>query len=402
MTTELDRVRAAYRPLDAPVPPKTLARLDALIAAAEHAATGAPPPRRRARRRRPLLLAGAAGGLGVALVAALALLPGGSRTPQPATARAACVPSGAAAGTCARALGALAGRRSVPGAGHVLYRRGSYVVVSFTVTAAPGGTSSAGHPGPNVIRLPAAHRPFTVVRDASEELWLTPDGAGRFAHSDPGPARLQSAADDAAWRAAGSPDLEALVPPRGHTERPLVIDVAAGAANDTLLGASGLYDFLPHHGDPLAPIPRQPRALTAWLRQRAFKERAAHDPGCHPDGGGCTPVTRRLMADVVVGDIETLLAYPATPPRLRAALVQVLGERPGARSLGVIRDGAGREVAAISLGQGASEPDGAGVVAFDPDTGELRGIAVTDGHDVRWLRMYAIDAARVKAVGDRL
>jgi hypothetical protein len=58
-------------------------------------------------------------------------------------------------------------------------------------------------------------------------------------------------------------------------------------------------------------------------------------------------------------------------------------------------------VAAIELGPGASDPDGAGIVAFDPDTGELRGNAMTDGHAVRWLRMYAIDAARVAAVGDR-
>ena len=49
----------------------------------------------------------------------------------------------------------------------------------------------------------------------------------------------------------------------------------------------------------------------------------------------------------------------------------------------------------------ARELPGAGIVAFDPDTGELRGNAVTDGHAARWLRMYAIDAARVAAVGDR-
>jgi hypothetical protein len=399
MSTELDRLRAAYRPLDAPVPPQTLARLDVLIAAAQRPAAEAPARHGVPRRRRALLLAGAAAGLAVALIAVLALLPGGSRTPQAATARAACAPRGAAAGTCARALGALAGRRPVPGSGDVLYRRGSYEAVEFTVTATPD-TSPAARPGPNTIRLAAARQPFKVVRDAGEELWLAPDGSGRFAHTDPGPARLETAADEAAWRAAGAPDLETLVP-RGHTERPLVFDVKPGAANDTLLGASGLYDFLPHSGDPLAPIPHEPQALTAWLTERAFKERGRHDPGCQPDGNGCTPVTRRLVADVVVGDIETLLAYPGTPPSLRAVLVRVLGERPGARSLGVIRDGAGREVAAIDLGPGASDPDGAGIVAFDPDTGELRGIAFTDGHDVRWLRMYAIDGARVTAVGDR-
>ena len=54
MSTELDRLRAAYRPLDAALPARTRARV-------ERALAGAP---RRARRR-PLVPALAAGGLAV-------------------------------------------------------------------------------------------------------------------------------------------------------------------------------------------------------------------------------------------------------------------------------------------------------------------------------------------------
>jgi hypothetical protein len=419
MSTELARLRAVYEPLDAPVPAATLARLDALIAAADRP-TSAPRrsgrrraralaphrrgplarPRGRApalapRRRRALLLAT---GLAVVLVAAVALLPGRSHAPQPATARAACAPRGVAAARCAQALGVLAAGRSLPGVGDVLYRRGSYVVTAVTITAHPRPGSHFG-PGRNIVRVAAARTPFTVVSEAREELWLAPDGSGRFAHGDGGPARPQTAADAAAWRAAGSPDLAKLAP-AARTERPLAFDVKADAAGDALLGAGGLYDFLPHGGDPLAPIPHAPAALTAWLRERAFKERAGkQDPGCRLDGRGCKRGTLRLMADVEVEDIESLLAYPATPPDLRATLVRVLGARPGARSLGLIRDGAGREVAAIAV---ADVADGAPVIAFDPDTGELRGVAARGaGGELRWLRTYAVQAARVAAVGDR-
>jgi hypothetical protein len=236
------------------------------------------------------------------------------------------------------------------------------------------------------------------VRTASEELWLAPDGRGRETHTDGGTARPQTAADKAAWRAAGSPDLETLVPnPQGM--RPLSQDLDARAM---YLGANGLYDFLPHDGDPLGPIPHNRDALAAWLRDRAFKERAGNDPGCNPDGTGCNAGVLRSLDDTYAGDIETLLAYPATPPDLRGALVELLGEIPGARSLGLVRDPVGRQVVAMSVSADKAGPGEPSIVAFDPNSGELRATGAPGPRGtIRWSTIYAITTSRVAAVGDR-
>jgi hypothetical protein len=326
-------------------------------------------------------------------VVAVALAPGGSHTPLPeaASARAACTPRGAAS-RCAHALSRVALGYALPGTGDVTYVRSSWVPQSFTVDSQPHG------PG-NHIELPAAKQPFEVVRPATEEYWVAPDGRGRVAQTDPGAARLASRADEIAWRAAGAPDLEALLPPAGEGMRPLAQDVPD--VNDVLLGANGLYDFLPHDGDPLAPIPHAPAELATWLHERAWKERASLDHGCRPDGDGCEPATRSEIDRTVAGDIATLLAYPETPRRLAAALVQVLGEQPGARALGLLRDEAGREVAAIGLPAGATDTADRGVVALDPESGVLRAMGSEHGGTIRWQRTYAVTASRVTTLGAR-
>jgi hypothetical protein len=378
MSTELDRLRTAYAPLEVPLPARTRARLEEAL--------GQPPQHPR-RRLVPLV---AVGVLATIAIVVAALLPASStRVPVLASARAACSRPGAAAG-CGHALSAVSAGATIPGHGDVLYRRSTWTPLVFTISA------RASH-DPNHIQLPSARTPFTVVRTASEELWLTPDGKGREAHTDGGPAQPQTAADKAAWRAAGSPDLEQLVPnPQGM--RPLSQNLDARA---TYLGANGLYDFLPHDGDPLRTIPHDRDALSAWLRERAFKERAGNDPGCHPDGSGCNSGVLRTLTDTYAGDIQTLLAYPATPPDLRAALVELLGQIPGARSLGLVRDPVGRQVAAIDVNAGASGYGEPSIIAFDPDTGELRATGAPGPYGaIRWSNTYAISTYRVAAIGD--
>jgi len=380
MSSELDRLRAAYAPLDAPVPARTRARLDDLLAG----------PARPARRARLVPLV-AVGALALVAIAVAALLPAsGTRVPVVASARAACAHPGAAI-DCGRALSAVSAGATVPGHGDVLYRRSTWTPIAFTISARASR-------GPNHIQLSSAHTPFTVVRTASEELWLAPDGQGRESHTDGGAAHPQTAADSAAWRAAGSPDLEKLVPnPQGM--RPLTQNLDARVA---YLGANGLYDFLPHDGDPLRPIPHDPAALATWLRERAFKERAGNDPGCQPDGTGCNPGVLRTLKDTYAGDIQTLLAYPATPPDLRAALVDLLGRIPGARSLGLVRDPIGRQVAAIDVNAGSSGYGEPSIIALDPGTGELRATGAPGPHGtIRWSTTYAITTQRVAAVGER-
>jgi hypothetical protein len=106
------------------------------------------------------------------------------------------------------------------------------------------------------------------------------------------------------------------------------------------------------------------------------------------------------LKDTYIGDIETLLGYPATPPDLRAALVTLLGEAPGARSLGLVRDPAGRTVAAIRAAAG--DAGESSIIAFDPDTGELRASGTSGPNGaIRWATTYAIDTRRVPAIGDR-
>jgi hypothetical protein len=379
MSTELDRLRAVYAPLEAPLPARTRTRLEEVL--------GQQPQHSRRLRLVPLVAVGALAA--IAIVVAALLPVSSTRVPVVASARAACSHPGTAT-DCGHALSAVSAGATIPGHGDVLYRRSTWTPLVFTIS------SRASH-DPNHIQLASARTPFTVVRTASEELWLAPDGQGRESHTDGGPAQPQTAADEAAWRAAGSPDLQKLVPnPQGM--RPLSQNLDARA---TYLGANGLYDFLPHNGDPLAPIPHDRDALRGWLRERAFKERAGNDPGCHRDGTGCNPGVLRTLKDTYAGDIQTLLAYPATPPDLRAALVELLGQIPGARSLGLVRDPIGRQVAAIDVNAGASGYGEPSIIAFDPDTGELRATGAPGPHGaIRWSNTYAISTYRVAAIGD--
>ncbi len=396
MTTDLDRVRDAYPTLTDDPPATTQARLDALY-------TDQHPPRRR--RRRVLVPVLGAMALAVAIVAVVALTPGDVRTPDivkpaPASARAACAQPRDSAGDCLRAVSAIAGLHELPGRGDVLYQQGSYVVISVRVDDTP-----TGGPG-NHKQLAAARTPFEVQRVLKTELWIAPDGSARSSHADRGPVRLPSPQDRAAWKAAGSPDLESLVAP-GAGEYPLVHDLTADEARSDLLGANGLADRLPQRGDPLAELPREPGALRRELHRMAWEERAAHEDSCALDGEGCSAPVWQDIARTEVGFVATLLRYPATTPTLRAALIAVLGSTPGARSLGLIEHPSGREVAAIQL-DGKHDPDGLDVIAFDPVTGALRGQAVRDGGAavvadgaLRWFETIADVGARVQRIGER-
>lgn len=330
--------------------------------------------------------------MAAAVLLAVALLPGSSGTTGPESARAACASPGPAA-PCGAALRDVAGAFRIQGAGDVLYRRGSWSVTAFSVTANPAGR-------PNEITLPAAQQPFTAQRFGTEELWIAPDGSGRTVHTDPGPATLPTSADRAAWQAAGRPDLETLIP-KTQTERPLSSDFPAGTANELLLGANGLNQSLAQQGDPLADLPRTAPALATWRQRKAWERRIRPSDGCAASLTGCTDGQRRLVLDTVISDIETLLGYPGTSPALRATLITVLTHQDGARSLGIIRDPEQRQVAAVQLGDGRHDGDGANVVAFDPATGELRGIGATSGTEIRWQRLSAVVSARVEHVGER-
>ncbi len=339
----------------------------------------------RARKHlRKALVAGAAAG--VALVAALALWPSGDgrgparpailRGPEPASARQACARPGPA-GRCLRAVSLVAGLSDLPGSGDVLYERGSYIPLAFVID------DKAGGPG-NHLRVRSAHTPIHVGRHAVEENWLAPDGTLRMSHEDGGRVRFDSPEDAQAWRDAGRPDLERLIPPAGP-ERPLSQDTDDAAAQ--LLGANGLHEQLPPDGDPLARLPREPAALAQELRRMAIgSRRTEQEP---------------LITQTVSGFVSTLLDYPASPADLRAALIKVLADMPGSTSLGLITMPGGARVAAIRL-DGDHVDDAQDIIAFDPDTGALRGRATTgDDGVVRWQRTMNDTRARVARLGER-
>jgi hypothetical protein len=74
---------------------------------------------------------------------------------------------------------------------------------------------------------------------------------------------------------------------------------------------------------------------------------------------------------------------------------------PGSRSLGLIKMPDGDQVAAVRL-DGPHIDDLQDIIAFDPDTGALRGRATTgDDGVVRWQRTFNDARARVPALGDR-
>ncbi len=352
----------------------------------------------RARKHlRKALAAGVAAGL--ALVTALALLPGDDQRraarsplaplggPEPASARAACARPGSA-GVCLHAVSQVAGLAQLPGRGDVLYERGSYVPLSFRIDDQPSG------PG-NHRQVRRAQTPFYVIRRATEERWVAPDGTVRLSSGAGGPARPATAADAAAWKAAGAPDLERLIP-QGDVAQPL----AHLTDPDEMLGANGLSDQLPDD-DPLAELPRDTAQLAARLHEMAWKGRIDSGDDCPLDLEGCSSSQRTLVQQTQTGFIATLLGYPATPADLRAALIRVLAATAGSRSAGLLRAPDGSRVAAVRLAP-EHAPDGLDIIAFDPDTGALRGQAQT-GVDrvVRWLRTNADVRSRVPAVGER-
>ena len=225
---------------------------------------------------------------------------------------------------------------------------------------------------------------FVIARSVPEELWLAADGSGRLAYGDESAAYLPGVADERAWRAAGSPDLDALIGPPAEWG-PKVQDFGPGKLDETLIFNSNLEAALPKR-DPLSALPHEPRELAEFLREAAEKQR--------PEG------PESNVSNTFGTNVTTFLRYPRTPPDLRAALLEVFATVPGARALGTVTDPAGRTAAAIQLPPGIN--DGQNVVAFDPATSRLMAEGTSDGAGgIRWGTSYAVESAGVAKVGER-
>ncbi len=275
----------AVEPLDASLLERTAEMLASLDTPTVRVAPVTPSDHRReARRRRRravTLLAVAAAVVALALtVTVTGILPGSSTRPP-------------AAG--ATELGKLALAASAqpspttPGPGQYQYTKSIEAYTSSVLD------------GPH---------PYTDVLPDTRQIWIGADGSGRILETF-GTASFLSAADRAAWVAAGSPDL-------------------AQAPWDTTYGPGQLSDG----PTDLTKLPTDPTALAALISSRKI------------EGGPPGPAEDFTQ----VGD---LLRETDAPPALRAALFTVAESIPGVEQLGAVTDhlgGRGVGVAFLSGG----------------------------------------------------
>ncbi|MDA0166121.1 hypothetical protein OM076_38005, partial [Solirubrobacter ginsenosidimutans] len=300
----------------------------------------------RPRRRRPGFVLPVAA-LALAALAAFALVPRHDEVPaQPAL---------VAAIDPARVLAD----------GHVLYQR-STAIFSMKFIGADG--RRAARP------LDAT---YAIARSVPEERWFAPDGSGRIRYGRTSAPFLPSAKDERAWRAAGSPDLEALMPMLGDPA-PKRRTFGPGGLDAQLFANSNLEAVLPEH-DPLSVVPRSPRGLRAFLFAAAG--RVSQDP----------------LPDPITAEVLALLTYPRTPADLRAALLEVVATLPGTERIAALADGAGRAVPALRYGNAGDTR----VLAYDPVSSRLLAVGTDAGGRVRWQQTFALEEGAVGRVGER-
>ena len=255
-----------------------------------------PAPRPRIRWRVGVGVAAAAVAIAIALPA---ILPGGGPGRRGA---------GGSRGAASRRRSR---RRKQPAApapepGQFVYTKSTSVNIGMW---APGG----------------GHEAFSVTQPVTREAWIGPDGSGRLLQTN-GTAAFPTPADEAAWKAAGSPDLR------------------DGATSDDAFAAGGL-SFV-----DLSGLPTDPDALLQVIEDRTI---VGGPPG---DAETFT----------LIGD---LLRETYASPALRAALYEVAAGLPGVELIGNVRDASGRPGVAV-----AYEHDGArNELIFDPETAVMLG-----------------------------
>ncbi|WP_028067790.1 hypothetical protein [Solirubrobacter soli] len=330
-----ERLREAHAGVPDP-DPATVARARARLIAALDEAPAPAPARRRRRRRFTFLVPALA--LAAAVVAVVVLTGGGEdierEAPQPAA------------------------------PGPVSYERNT-VASGFRYITADG--SPNGNPG---------NAAYAIAWSMPQEIWRAADGSGRVAYGDESAPYLPSAADERAWRAAGSPDLKEKL---GETVDPKVTNYGPGELDPALMLSAGLeMDAFPGR-DPLAAAPREPQALAAWLHAAAAKQ--------HPGA------PQRILRMTVGNNAVALLLHPLATQEQRLALIGVLSSLDGARKLTSVRDAVGREWPGIQLDLQT--------IGYDPRTGRLMAQGDRFKGGVRWTHTYDVASGGVSAIGAR-
>lgn len=198
---------------------------------------------------------------------------------------------------------------AAPQVGQFVYTKSKWVNISF---------ASMGNNGDLT---------FSRMQPVTREIWIGVDGSGRLLETtDSG--SWPTPADEAAWKAAGSPDLG-----EGET------------SDETFIpGPQGLY-FL-----DLSGLPTDPDELRDVIEAR---EIVGGPPG---DAETFT----------IIGD---LLRETYGSPALRAALYEVAASLPGVQLIGNAADASGRPGIAVAYSKGEARIE----LVFDPQTAELLG-----------------------------
>ncbi len=242
MTVLDERLREAHAAVPEP-DGETVARVRERLEAAM-----AEPAPRRSRRR--LVLAGtAAAALAIAAAVAIAVPPRASTDrscPRPRRRPRSCArPRRGPTAACApSATSRPSSGRSTPG--EVLYQRNIF-------TLSTGYVDRRGRLGPR-----PDPRGYAISRTIPEEVWLAPDGSGRISYGRESRAVPAGPADGRAWRAAGAPDLDALMgPPRelGPEGAPLRAARARSGDDLQLQPGGGAAAARPALGPPARPAP---------------------------------------------------------------------------------------------------------------------------------------------------
>lgn len=288
---EIELLREFRAGLPGPRPASREAARAALMARfeREEVAPGRPPGRRPRRRLR--IAAASLAFLALAVGLPILLL-GGKTEVEPA---AAAVLRQAA--RVARSQPA----EPQPGPGQYAYTRSRNAYITTVVGLAPAQKGSGGNG-----RDPAPGWSILVPRE--REIWISPDGSGRI-REVAGRPRFLSAAQRAAWVAAGSPEL-----PR------------VSRASDETFKAHQLRYFRSES------LPTDPKELREMIEARKV-------PGIGGPPGEAE--TFELIGEMLR---ETDLR-----PALRAAIYQVTAELPGIELLGPARDPAGREGTGVAF-----------------------------------------------------
>ncbi|KAB2343074.1 CU044_5270 family protein [Actinomadura rudentiformis] len=179
--------------------------------------------------------------------------------------------------------------------------------------------------GPRVNRKARLKIPFTAYISHTQEHWLARD-KGDVTRSVVGIDRkttFASPADEAKWRAMGSPELESWSAKRHVNDYREPMRLTIGQRNVTFA--------------ELSRLPTEAGALAAELRRRYKAD--VNDPK-YPLQDSFTQYVWATAQDLLAGPIK---------PGTRAAMLKVLAEQPGLRLVGEVTDEKGRRGVSVAM-----------------------------------------------------